>query len=45
MFLSNINDYTCIKSLGRGKFGEVYLVKNPHSKEFALKIIGIYDQD
>lgn len=37
--MENIEKYKKIKLLGKGKFGEVYLVKDENGKEFALKSI------
>jgi serine/threonine protein kinase len=41
-----INKYMVIKELGRGSFGEVYLVRNEESEKlYAMKSVSKYDSD
>jgi serine/threonine protein kinase len=40
MFLE-VNDYTLLKLLGRGNFGEVHLAESVDKDQYALKIIPI----
>ncbi len=39
--LSKINDYNLIRLIGRGGFGDVYLVHSIDKEEYALKLIPI----
>ncbi len=41
MILTKINDYTFIKVIGRGGFGDVYLVESIDKEEYALKLIPV----
>ena len=39
--LAKINDYTPIKLIGKGGFGDVYLVHSVDKEPYALKLIPV----
>ncbi len=41
MMLPKINDYTLIKLIGKGGFGDVYLVHSVDKDPYALKLISV----
>ncbi len=42
--LSKINDYTPVKIIGKGGFGDVYLAQSVDKDQYALKLIPV-DKD
>ena len=42
----NINDYTIIKKIGQGSFGQIFLIEDKYKNKFAMKkIIAIAEKD
>jgi serine/threonine protein kinase len=41
----HINDYRIIDIIGEGAFAKVYHVEGPDNKQYALKMIGINQQN
>lgn len=37
----HLNKYDIIRKLGKGSYGDVYLVQNANSQQFAMKMINL----